>query len=206
MIVATFESVAAEIRSLPPCAGATRVTAVDGPAGAGKTTFAGRLAAELGAAVVHVDDLCPGWTGLSAVSGRVVEWILSPLAAHQIARYRRYDWERDEYAEWHDVPAVHDLVLEGVMSASRAAAPYLSFVVWVIAPVPVRLERGVARDGEAYRARWLHWISEEDILFQREQPLRRAGLVVDGAPRSSLVDGTFAAIPMNVRDGPDRDA
>ena len=36
--------------------GATRITAVDGPGGAGKSTLAAALAVELGAQLVHTDD------------------------------------------------------------------------------------------------------------------------------------------------------
>ena len=44
--------------ALPPSCGPVRLIAVDGHAGSGKSTFAGRLAEALGGApVVHTDDL-----------------------------------------------------------------------------------------------------------------------------------------------------
>ena len=52
--VQTFRSLAESILALP---GGVRLVAVDGYGGAGKSTFADRLAAALGgAAVVHTDD------------------------------------------------------------------------------------------------------------------------------------------------------
>ncbi len=59
-----------------------RVVAVDGPAGAGKTTFAGRLAnrpsATAGAdvATVHTDDVLDGWADIVTFWPRLEQWIL----------------------------------------------------------------------------------------------------------------------------------
>ena len=94
MAVGSFEALAARIRALPVRAGATRVVAVDGPAGSGKTSFAAQLADALDAPVVHLDDLCPGWDGLPEVAPRLQEWNLIPLAEHRPARYRTYNWTR----------------------------------------------------------------------------------------------------------------
>ena len=87
--------------SAPPVA--VRLVAVDGRGAAGKSTFAARLAAALGGApVVHTDDFAspdkaPWWP-------RLEEQVLRPLAAGCPGRYQRYDWQRRELAEWHDVP------------------------------------------------------------------------------------------------------
>ena len=49
------------INRAPARCGTTRVVAVDGPSGAGKTDFAGALAACLPVAqLLHMDDLYPG--------------------------------------------------------------------------------------------------------------------------------------------------
>lgn len=63
-MIAGIHELADRVRAAPARAGGTRVVAVDGPAGSGKSTFAARLSAALGAPVVHLDDLIPGWTGL----------------------------------------------------------------------------------------------------------------------------------------------
>src|SRR6476661_8671860 len=76
--VQTFRSLAGSILARP---GGVRLVAVDGYGGAGKSTFAARLAAALGgAAVVHTDDFATGASG--------VEWwprlereVIVPLSA-----------------------------------------------------------------------------------------------------------------------------
>jgi energy-coupling factor transporter ATP-binding protein EcfA2 len=158
------------------------VIAVDGPSGSGKTTLAARLAHALEAPVVHLDDLYPGWDGLHEGMVRLVDWVLEPLARGATARYRRFDWARSAYAAWHDVPASAVLVVEGVGSGCRAAAPYLTLLAWIEAPLELRMARGIARDGEVYRPHWERWARQEAELFAAEGTMQRADVLVDGAP------------------------
>ena len=177
----TYEDLARRIRGLAPRAGDTRVIAIDGPAGSGKTSFARRLASALDAPVLHLDDLCPGWDGLDEAPARLVDWVLEPLATDGLARYRRYDWDAERYQEWHDIPAAPALIVEGVGTGSRIAAPYLSLLVWVTAPLDLRMARGTERDGEVSRERWETWARRENELFAREGIQERADLRVNGA-------------------------
>ncbi len=174
-------ALADRVRAAPPRAGTCRVVAVDGPSGAGKSTLAAGLAAELGAPVVRVDDLIPGWSGLSVASGIVRRDVLEPLARGDEAAYRRYDWDRGEYAEWCPVPLAPYLVVEGCASGSRELAPYLSLLVWVDAPRTLRFERGMERDGEVFRPHWERWETDSQELFAREGTAERADVRVDGS-------------------------
>jgi len=168
-------AVVALVASRPPRAGVTRVVAVDGPSGSGKTTLAAALSATLGdVPVVHMDDVYPGWDGLEDAVPRLVGWVLEPLAAGLPARYRRYDWERHEYAEWREVPASDVVLVEGVASGARVCGPHLSALVWVEAPRDVRFERGIARDGEAFRPHWERWATLEELHFAAEGTRERA--------------------------------
>lgn len=178
----SLADLADRIRLTTPRAGATRVVAIDGPSGSGKSTAASRLADALGGApVVRLDAMYPGWDGLDAVVPLLVEWVLRALADDRQARYRLYDWERGEYAEWHDVPPTGVLVVEGVGSGARAATPYLSTVVWMDAPEKIRYDRGIERDGDAYRPHWQRWAEQEARHFAAEGTAARADLTVDGA-------------------------
>ena len=169
------EAVVALVRERAPAAGTTRVVAVDGPSGSGKTTLAAELSAAFGGApVVHMDDLYPGWDGLADAVPRLREWVLEPLASGAPARYRRYDWVENRYAEWHEVPACDVLVVEGVGSGALACAPHLTALVWVEAPRPLRLARGLERDGEAYRPHWERWAAQEDEYFLADGTRARA--------------------------------
>src|SRR6202042_2836673 len=64
LTVMTVAELAARLAQTEPRLGRTRLIAVDGRSGSGKTWFAGRLARPLDAPVIHLDDLYPGWDGL----------------------------------------------------------------------------------------------------------------------------------------------
>lgn len=155
------------------------VVAVDGPSGAGKTTLGGALAGELDAPLIHMDDLYPGWDGLRGGSERLVEWILHPLTAGGTPRWRRYDWTLGRYAEWHELPRTDVVVVEGVGSGAAAAAPYTSFLVWAEAPLAVRRERALRRDGETYLPHWERWARQEEEYFAADRVRERADVVID---------------------------
>lgn len=183
---ADVDVLAVRVRRAAPRLGPVRLVCVDGPAGSGKSTLAAALAAQLGTgcAVVHLDDLYEGWSGLGGVWDRVEAQVLGPLAAGRPARYRRYDWLAGAFAEWVDVPVPGVLVLEGCGSAPRAVDDRTTLRVFVEAPDDVRLARGLARDGEAQHAHWTAWMREEAAEFSREDTRARADVVVDGtAPR-----------------------
>ncbi|MGI8645402.1 MAG: 4-amino-4-deoxy-L-arabinose transferase [Nocardioides sp.] len=157
-----------------------RLLAVDGPAGAGKTTYAAAIAAGAPGTVrvLHLDDMYEGWNGLGDVAARVRDNLLLPLSAGRAGGYRRWDWVDDGWAEWVPVEPVDLLVLEGVGSGSLEIAPYLSGLVWVDASYPVRMERGLARDGAAFAPQWRAWAEAEQDHFAEHGTELRADLRV----------------------------
>ena len=165
-------------RSRPPTVGGTRLVCVDGPAGSGKTTLAGNLAAlEPAAVVIHVDDLLEGWSGLPGVTDQFDSFLL-PLDRGEPGSYRRYDWHAGAFAETVPVPVTPLLVVEGVGSGSRSHAAWHTVLVWIEADDERRLARGMARDGEQMRAYWEQFMREEVELFTRERTRERADVVV----------------------------
>lgn len=160
------------------------VIAIDGPSGSGKTTYADVVADELRSRtgtrpqVVHMDDIYPGWDGLAAATGLVTRWVLEPLSQGRDGGFRRWDWVAGERAEAIPVPDADWVVLEGVGCGSAACRPHLSALIWVEAAAEVRMARGIARDGEAYRPHWERWAKQEEVLFQRERTREHAALVI----------------------------
>ncbi len=196
---------AARVLAADPRCGATRLVCVDGPSGAGKTTFAGRLAAALdGAPVLHMDDVYPGWDGLDDAVPLLHAGIVAPLLAGRAAGYRRWDWERSEFAEAVPIGRPPLLVVEGVGSGARVIAAHAVLLVWVDAPRAERFRRGIARDGETYRPHWVRWAAQEDVHFAAEGTRERADVHVDGTAAGAL-DGTRPARRAEDR-GPESDS
>ncbi len=164
--------------------GRCRVIAVDGQAGAGKTTLAAgvaQAAKHMGTnvEVIHLDDLYDGWRGVLRVN-ELVASLLRSLHREGQAAYRRYDWHRGAYAEVREVVLPDLLLLEGVGAGPPACDPLLTLRVWVSAPREVRLERGLRRDGEQLRAQWLQFLTDEEQVHARDRTRDRADLLLDG--------------------------
>lgn len=170
---------AKRIKCLPPSCGPVRLVAVDGPAGAGKTTFAGRLAGVLGCQVVHSDDFPVPWEDGPAGWFHALEsQVLRPLQDGRPGRFRRYDWVRGEYAGDVTVPPAPVLIVEGVSTARASVARLLAFAVWVEAPWELRFARVIERDGAELEPRWRAWFAAEEEWFAQDRTRDRADLIV----------------------------
>ena len=181
--VVAFEEVVRRLAHHPLNEGlASRIIAIDGPGGAGKSVFAERLARAFGCPpVAHTDDFA-SWHEPLDWGPRFLDEVLRPLAAGRPARHRRYDWERHTLGDWVATPASATVIVEGVGSSRMAFRPYLHAAIWIETRRAVRLARGLARDGEAMLGQWEQWMAEEDRYISRERPDLRADLVVSGSP------------------------
>jgi uridine kinase len=168
----------AGLQGAPARAGRTRVLAIDGRSGAGKTRLAAELSAALGAAVVSLEDLYGGWDGLDRGIGALVSEVLEPLAAGLTVRVPRYDWVTRTWGE----PAVLEppevLIVEGAGAGARRAAAFESLLVWLEAPTAVRKQRALGRDGETFAPHWDMWAAQEEAMLARERTQERADLVL----------------------------
>lgn len=174
------------ISEAPTLCGSTKVVAVDGPSGAGKTDFAAALLRHLPSdcvlQVVHMDDLYPGWDGLAQAVCDLHERVLAPLARGEQAAYRRWDWERQRYGGWHTLPATDLLLVEGVGSGAQPGWQLESTLIWLEADRDERFRRGIERDGEAYLPHWQRWAGSEDALFAADRTRDRADLIIATSP------------------------
>jgi uridine kinase len=173
-----YDEIVALIRERQPACGSTTVVAVDGPSGSGKTSLADQLAEVTGAAVLHFDDLYPGWHGLAATPPMVARGILDAIAVDRIGKAARWDWVNDRPGPTLHVPPAPVLILDGVGSGAATIRPFLSLLIWVEAPMAVRKQRALARDGGAYAPFWDTWAAQEAAHFTAEETRRHADLVV----------------------------
>ena len=159
---------------------ATKIIAIDGHGGAGKSALAARLAEELeGAQVLHTDDFA-SWDNPVDWWPRLVEEVLEPLSRNEAARYGRTDWGNANRVEWGEVTPAEFVILEGVTASREAFRRFLTYSIWIETPADVRLRRGLERDGEQARAQWEQWMAEEDGYVRREKPQERVDRVLRG--------------------------
>ena len=161
-------------------AGPTRVVAIDGRSGSGKTSLAAWLRSELRAPVVTLEDLYGGWDGLERGIDLLVSEVLKPLSAGRAARVPRYDWVTAAWETPWVLAPPEVLIVEGAGAGARRAETYTNLLIWVEAPQAVRKKRALDRDGETFAPYWDMWAAQEDAMLEREHTRERADLVVTG--------------------------
>jgi uridine kinase len=156
----------------------SRVVAVDGHGGSGKSSLAAWLADALDAPVIHTDDFA-SWDNPIDWWPDLLEKALRPLAAGQPARYVPNNWGGPPRPEV-TIEPTDFVLLEGVTATRAAFRPYLAFSIWVETPSDLRLRRGLERDGETMRGQWKSWMEAEDRYVADERPATHADLILHG--------------------------
>ncbi|WP_375390013.1 hypothetical protein [uncultured Amnibacterium sp.] len=155
------------------------VVLVDGRSGSGKTTFAAALAARTGASRLRLEQLYPGWDGLSAGSAALAR-LLEARVAELPAVAPTWDWIGERPGAPLALPASGPLVVEGCGALSRRAAVLADLRIWVTLPAAERRARALERDGAVFAPHWERWARQERAFLAREDPASRADVVVDG--------------------------
>ncbi|BCB81941.1 hypothetical protein GCM10022251_52020 [Phytohabitans flavus] len=195
--------IAREVWARSPRLGETRLVAVDGPSGAGKTSFAAWLADAIGPGtpVVHTDDLLDGWDDLVTFWPRLEAWVLAPLREGRAGRYRRYDWDAGRFSlKWTEVPAAPVVVLEGVTAARAKIRPELILSVFLTAPLVERIRRTDRRDGGTLSSYLVKWRRDEEAHFAADATAHHADLVVDTTTWGPWSDPTAPPPRGDIRD------
>src|SRR5438270_78269 len=125
-LAALLASIASEVAARDAPAGmTTKVVAVDGAGGAGKSTFAEHLPSFLGdTAIVHTDDFA-SWENPIDWWPRLLELVLEPLARNEERlRFEALAWEAGHAPAWVELRATPVLILEGVTASRDAFRPY----------------------------------------------------------------------------------
>ncbi|KNB49905.1 uridine kinase family protein [Streptomyces caatingaensis] len=167
------------LQTHPPSLGPTRLVAIDGHAGSGKTTFAARLAQALGPGtpVLHLDDLATH-DELFAWTDRLTRQVLDPLSRGEPARYRPYDWQTRRFGAPRTLPPAPVVLMEGVGAGRRALRPHLACLLWMELPREDSWDRGQLRDGPDQAEFWAGWMRAEHAHFAADPTRPYAELLV----------------------------
>jgi uridine kinase len=78
------------------------------------------------------------------------------------------------------IPRDATVIVEDVWSLQEAFVGFYDYRIWLEAPADVRLERGVARDGEDLRQVWEEeWIPIDEHYREAHQPHLQTDCVID---------------------------
>lgn len=155
---------------------------IDGRSGAGKSTLADLVVAAWDrpgrVRLLRLDDVYPGWGGLSAATRTVTHDVLIARAAGVAGSWRAWDWDADRPAERRTIGAFGDLIVEGCGSLTPATAALADVSVWVDGDADARRHRALLRDGDGFRPHWEEWAAQEADHIDEHRPAERADLVV----------------------------
>ncbi|MEU9376811.1 hypothetical protein AB0D94_23985 [Streptomyces sp. NPDC048255] len=200
----SLDSLARELAALPPSLGPVRLVGVDGHAGSGKSTFAGRLAEALGGApVLHLDDVATheelfGW------QERLRAQVLEPLAAGRPAHWAPYDWVERRFGAERVLEPAAVVLVEGVGAGRRALRPHLARLLWMETPRARSWGRGRERDGRELSGFWDGWERAELAHFADDPSRPFADILVRQSGTGyewTSGAGATAGTPTSVTEG-----
>jgi uridine kinase len=170
-----------------------RVVAIDGVDGAGKSTFADRLAPLVDRPVVRasIDDFhhprairyrrgreSPEGFYLDSYDlGKLTSWLLDPFAAGDAFRRRAFDHVADTPvdAKLEEAPSDAILVLDGLFLHRRELLSRWDLSIWLDVPPQIAALRLLRRDGEPTRRRY---VRGNELHAADAKPTVRASLVL----------------------------
>ena len=167
------------------------IVLIDGRAGAGKSQLAKGLSEayfkldKQAARVVAMDDLYPGWEGLSSGSVYLYEKILRPLSQGETASWQVWDWlenkrgVNDEMAGNREFSGGTALIVEGCGSISRLTSEIADLTIWIEADSAIRKARFSARDAGKFDEYFGVWSAQEDEFYERENSQQLAQITIE---------------------------
>jgi uridine kinase len=170
---------------------------IDGPCATGKTTLAGKLAEEFGAAVVHTDDfVIPhkektperlAVPGGNCDAERLVREVAAPWKRGKPVLYREYDCRNDRMRPEKKLPDCRILILEGSYGNLPEIREYADVRIFLKAPMEIRESR-LERRESAQSLQMFHerWIPLEDRYFEAYSLPDRGCVVIDAGGAAEI--------------------
>jgi len=150
--------------------------ALDGPAGAGKTTYAAKLEAELSVnasvKVIHMDDLYNGWD--NALSNALSEILDRISTAHLAGRefvIKKFNWSTMHFDSEERITPTDFLIIEGVGAAQQIVRESGAITYWLDIEPEIGLQRVLDRDGAHIEVQMRQWQIDQDKHFARDETL-----------------------------------
>ncbi|MDE0605497.1 MAG: (d)CMP kinase [bacterium] len=187
--------------------GVAAIVGIDGPSASGKSTLAAGLAKVLPEAIlVEGDDFYrpesdPNRSKIE-IAGlfdlpRLASQVLIPHTEERDLHYQRYDWETGSLGDWATGVKGAPLIVEGIYSTHQTLRDYYDLRIWVTAPRAIRLARGIERDGEEARSKWVDvWMPAEDRYVAEQAPQDHAHLVLAGSGAATGRDDEVSFLVM----------
>jgi uridine kinase len=154
--------------------------AIDGRAGAGKTTLAARFFDELSVKkrveVIHMDDLYDGWE--NALDEHLTKTLESIVNAHHKKEGFEIDifnWQSMTFDSKRQINPVDILILEGVGAGQKVVRDAGATLYWLDIDADDGIARVLKRDGNQIASQMKQWQIAQEIHFLRDMTRENAG-------------------------------
>ena len=159
--------------------GSLLLVGIGGHGGSGKTTLANAIGKAVpNTEVVSTDSF---WNGELFDLERLRTEVIDVLASNKTATIGSFEMASSMPRPTRTIRPRNVVIIEGVCALHQMFRNQFELRVWVDTPAGVRLQRGVARDGEGSRDQWENvWMRNESAYVQRDRPIESAHMIVDG--------------------------
>ena len=156
-----------------------QIILIDGPAGAGKTTLALKMQAELNCEVIHLDRIYNGWDdALTDTLTYKLRSLIESLRANQPYSLPIYNWSTQEFDTEEIITPSESLIIEGVGAGQSAIRNFAKALSWVEVDDETGMQRVLARDGEAIAEEMRKWKVREAEHFAKERTREFADFIM----------------------------
>ena len=147
--------------------------AIDGPAGAGKTTLAAKFFAEFSVdksvAVIHMDDLYDGWDdALSDALTSTLAKILQAYKTKSVFTLHIFNWSTMGFDSTRSFQPSEVVILEGVGAGQKVVRDAGATLYWLDIEPEIGLARVLQRDGFEIECQMRRWQITQDAHFVRD--------------------------------------
>ena len=157
--------------------------AIDGPAGAGKTTLAHEiflaLSKSMSIQVIHMDDLYAGWdNALSEDLTKILRYLVDQHLGKSPAKIQRYNWGASSFGDSEVLPVADLLILEGVGSGDKEIQDNFAALIWMDIDPADGLKRVINRDGEQVAEQMKKWLTTQEKYFLQHSTREKADFIL----------------------------
>jgi uridine kinase len=159
------------------------IIAIDGPAGAGKTTLAHQIylavSPKMSVSIIHMDDLYDGWdNALGLDLTKILLYVTGQHKQSKPSTIKKYNWSASAFEVNELLAPAELLILEGVGSGDMAIQGELTALIWIDVNPEIGVTRVIDRDGTQVADEMRKWLTTQEEYFSQHSTREKADFIL----------------------------